>query len=348
MPQQLNPELTVEPVSVTRTVGSDFAPLLRQVREHGLLDRGICRYIRTIVPDLLLFAAAWTAVALVGNSWWQLALAVPVAVLTARSGFVGHDAGHQQIVRSRRTNRMLGLLHGNLLIGMSFAWWTDKHNRHHANPNDVDKDPDVGVGVLTWTTGQAVGRRGVAGWLTRYQAFLFFPLLLLEGFNLKVASARDLIRRGGRDRIVEAVPLVAHLACYLVALLLVMSPVKVVVFILVHQALFGIHLGCAFAPNHKGMPMPEPGIRWDHLRRQVLTSRNVRGGPLVDWFLGGLNYQIEHHLFPSMPRQHLRLAQPLVREHCARTGLPYTESGLVGSYRHALRYLHSVGAKLRN
>ena len=353
MPQQFPSGATTSPTVPqpashrAGATGSDFAPLLRLVRERGLLDRRASRYLGIVVPDLLLFAVAWTAVVLVGDSWWQMLLALPVAVLTTRSGFVGHDAGHQQIVRSRRTNRILGLVHGNLLIGMSFAWWTDKHNRHHANPNDVDRDPDVGVGVLTWTEEQAAGRRGVAGWLTRHQAYLFFPLLLLEGLNLKVASFRDLIRRGGRERIVEAVPLVVHLACYLVALFLVMSPVKAVLFVLVHQALFGVHLGCAFAPNHKGMPMPEPGSRWSHLRRQVLTSRNVRGGPVVDWLLGGLNYQIEHHLFPSMPRPLLRLSQPLVREHCARVGLPYTETRLVASYRQALRHLHSVGARLR-
>ena len=68
---------------------------------------------------------------------------------------------------------------------------------------------------------------------------------------------------------------------------------------------------------------------------------------MTDWFLGGLNYQIEHHLFPSMPRPNLRLAQPLVREHCARIGLPYTETGLVESYAGALRHLHRVGAPLR-
>ncbi|MFZ4284599.1 fatty acid desaturase family protein, partial [Streptomyces rhizosphaericola] len=94
--------------------------------------------------------------------------------------------------------------------------------------------------------------------------------------------------------------------------------------------------------------MPDPdGDRWGHLRRQVLTSRNVRGSLLTDWFLGGLNYQIEHHLFPSMPRPHLRLAQPLVRAHCRSLGIPYTETGLVDSYRQALTHMHEVGAPLR-
>ena len=79
----------------------------------------------------------------------------------------------------------------------------------------------------------------------------------------------------------------------------------------------------------------------------MLTSRNVRGGRLVDFALGGLNYQIEHHLFPSMPRPNLRHAQPLVRAFCAQHGLAYVEASLVGSYVQALRHLHAVGAPLR-
>ena len=74
----------------------------------------------------------------------------------------------------------------------------------------------------------------------------------------------------------------------------------------------------------------------------MLTSRNVRGGPLVDVALGGLNYQIEHHLFPSMPRHNLRKARPVVKEFCAEHGIAYEETGLVDSYGQALRHLHGV------
>jgi fatty acid desaturase len=95
------------------------------------------------------------------------------------------------------------------------------------------------------------------------------------------------------------------------------------------------------------MPIVPPGGRPDFLSRQVLMSRNVRGGPVVDFAMGGLNYQIEHHLFPSMPRPHLRLARPLVRAHCEELGIPYAETGLVDSYRQALLHLHEVGEPLR-
>ncbi|MFG2447987.1 acyl-CoA desaturase [Streptomyces sp. NPDC048512] len=328
--------------------GSDFAPLLRAVKERGLLDRRRGWYAREIVVNLLSLAGVVTGVVLVGDSWWTLLLAPLLAVLGARTAFIGHDAGHSQITGDKAVGRAIGLVHGNLLLGMSYAWWNDKHNRHHANPNHVDKDPDVLADVLVFTSGQAHERTGFRRWLTRNQAWLFFPLTLLEGIALKIHGFRDLRRQPPRERAVEALLLVTHVVAYAALLLTVLSPGKALAFAALHQALFGLHLGMSFAPNHKGMEMPDPdGERWGHLRRQVLTSRNVRGGVLTDWFLGGLNYQIEHHLFPSMPRPHLRRVQPLVRTYCAEVGIAYAETGLVDSYRQALRHMYEVGEPLR-
>lgn len=304
--------------------------------------------------NLLALAATVAGMVLVGDSWWTLLLALPLAVFWSRTAFFGHDAGHAQISGDRRVSRAVGLFHSNLLLGMSYGWWNDKHNRHHANPNHVDKDPDVGVGVMVWTQKQAADREGFSRWLTRNQAQLFFPLLLLEGIALKIYGfqtvlSKDECRQPTRERVVEGLLLLTHLAAYAALLLTVMSPGKAVVFALAHHALFGLHLGMTFAPNHKGMEMPDPdGDRWGHLQRQVLTSRNVRGGVLTDWFLGGLNYQIEHHLFPSMPRPHLRLAQSLVSEHCRSLGIPYAQTSLTDSYRQALTHMYEVGAPLRS
>ena len=118
-------------------------------------------------------------------------------------------------------------------------------------------------------------------------------------------------------------------------------------FIGVQQGLLGLYLGVSFAPNHKGMPMLSADDRSDFLRRLVLTSRNVRGNWFVDFALGGLNYQIEHHLFPSMPRPYLRHSQELVRAFCHRHNVAYCETTLLRSYAQALRHLHEVGQPLR-
>lgn len=337
------------PAGITRQpAGSDFAPLLRTVKEQGLLGRRSGWYARTIVTNTVALAAVATGMFLIGGSWWVLLLAPVLAVLCARTAFIGHDAGHSQITGDRGVSRAIGLIHGNLLLGMSSAWWNDKHNRHHANPNHLEKDPDVAANILVWTSKQAKVRQGFRRWLTRNQAWLFFPLTLLQGIAMKIYGFQDLRRQAPCERVIEGLLLVAHLVGYVTLLLAAMPVSHALAFAAIHQALFGLHLGLAFAPNHKGMEMPDPdGERWGHLSRQVLTSRNIRGSMLTDWFLGGLNYQIEHHLFPSLPRPSLRRVQPLVRAHCAELGMPYTEAGFIDSYRQVLRHMYEVGEPLR-
>ena len=126
-----------------------------------------------------------------------------------------------------------------------------------------------------------------------------------------------------------------------------LPPVKAIAFIAVQQGLFGLYLGISFAPNHKGMPILDAADQSDFLRRQVLTSRNVKGGPLTDLALGGLNYQIEHHLFPSMPRANLRRAQPVVRDFCRQRGVSYCQASFMGSFAQVLWHLDSVGKSAR-
>ncbi|MFD3406166.1 fatty acid desaturase family protein [Kribbella sp. NPDC058693] len=328
------------------TKGSDFSPLLREIKAAGLLERRTAAYAMAIGINVALMALTWAAIAAVGASWWVVLLALPLGILTTRAAFFGHDAGHQQIASSRKLHDWIGMLHGNVVLGMSYAWWNDKHNRHHANPNHTDKDPDVGEGVFVWTLQQAEGRKGLEGWLTRNQARVFFPLLTLEGFNLKVSSIRFLLARRRTHRL-ELGLMAAHVVLYLTALFLIMSPAQALVFALVHHMVFGLHLGSVFAPNHKGMEMPDDDSNWGHLEKQVLTSRNVNGSLVTDWMMGGLNYQIEHHLFPSMPRANLRFAQPIVRAYCERIGMPYISTGLIDSYRMGLRHMHEVGEELR-
>ena len=332
-----------EPMPAAPVRGSDYAELSRRVKQAGLLERRRWRYVWRITATTLLLAAGWAVFVLVGDSWWQLAVAAFVAVMFTQAGFLGHDAGHRQIAGSRRVSYVLGVLLGNLGIGLSYGWWVAKHSRHHAHPNTVGADPDIAMSVLAFTPAQARASRGLSRLVFRYQGYLFFPLLLGEAVSLHVASIRALASRTSRGRPAEAALLAAHLAGYLTIVFLVLPPVKAVTFILVQQGLFGLYLGASFAPNHKGMPILDEGDRSDFLRRQVLTSRNVRGGWLTDLALGGLNYQVEHHLFPSMPRANLRRSQPLIREFCEQRGVPYCETSLADSYVQALLHLSTVG-----
>ena len=322
---------------------SDYAELSARIRSAGLLQRRTGYYVAKFAATLGLFAVGWAVFVLIGPSWWQLLTAAVLGVLSTQVAFLGHDAGHKQVTRTRGASYLLGLLNGNLAVGLSFGWWLDKHNRHHAHPNHAELDPDVEpAGPLVFLRGQDEGRRGLLAWCTRHQAVLFFPVLLLEGLNLHVASIRALRDGTVRARWREGVLLAVHVVAFVAVPFLVLTPGQAVAFLAVHQAVFGLYMGCSFAPNHKGMPPLTAEEERDYLRRQVLTSRNVRGGRFVDLLLGGLNYQVEHHLFPSMPRPNLRRAQPLVAAFCAERGIRYVETGLLDSYRQVLRHLHDI------
>ncbi|GAA3525584.1 acyl-CoA desaturase [Amycolatopsis ultiminotia] len=326
--------------------GSEFAELTAMVKEAGLFRRRPLQYAMRGALALLAYAGVWVLLALFGGTWWQLGTAVLLAIAYTQLAFLGHDAGHKQIFRGRKANDAVGTALAGL-VGMSYGWWVGKHTRHHANPNLEDSDPDIDMPALAFSTGQSRTRVGFLRWMAKYQAFLFFPLLLLEGLDLHWSGIKAVWHGELKARRLEAVLLTAHLVGYLAAVFLLLPPGIAVAFIAVHHAVWGVYMGCSFAPNHKAMPHLEPGHRLDFLRRQVLTSHNVSGGRWMTFTLGGLNYQIEHHLFPSIPMATLHRAQPLVRDFCRDRGISYSQGGLVRTYADVLRHLHEVGSPLR-
>ncbi len=328
---------------------SSYTELAHQVHRSGLMGRRQGYYWASFATLLLVLTLLSVAATRVGDSWWQLAVACGVGVVLAQLGFLGHDAAHRQVFASSSWNDAAALVLAGAFTGPGLSWWKGKHNRHHAAPNQEQRDPDIAPGLLAFTPALAERRgSGVAGWFQRHQGWLFFPLLTLEGINLHVTSVRELTRRGPvRHRGTELTLILTRHTAYVAALLLLLPPTKALCFVLVQEAFLGLCLGGSFAPNHKGMPIVPPTTKIDFLRRQVLMSRNIRGGPVIDVAMGGLNYQVEHHLFPSMPRPNLKRAQPIVRAYCREHGVPYTELGLLASYAVVVRYLNDVGLRAR-
>jgi len=326
-----------------------YAALSHRVREHGLLRRRYGYYWIYIVATVAAFALVGIAVVLIGDSWWQLVPAGVLAVVSAQFGFLGHDLAHHQVFGSARWNAWAARVVSGLFAGLSYTWWMGKHNAHHRAPNQEGKDPDIEGGVLAFTPAAAARRRGFAGWFARMQGWAFFPLLTLEGLQLHVASVQTLLRQKTLGhRWLELSFITVRLGGSVALLLALLPWGKVAAFVGLQLAVFGVLLGGSFAPNHKGMPIVPANMKVDFLRRQVLMSRNIRGGALIEFMMGGLNYQIEHHLFPSMPRPNLKRAQEIVRAHCAEHGVPYTETSLWRSYGIVVRYLNEVGLGARD
>jgi fatty acid desaturase len=286
----------------------------------------------------------------IGNSWWQMFTAAAFALILTQTAFLGHDAAHRQIFKSGKWNEWVSMVLADLMVGISYGWWQHKHTRHHGNPNKEGADPDIDFPPLALTPVQARSRRTeLTRWLTLHQGWLFFPMLPLEGFALHMSGIRRLASREPiARRWVELSFMTARLGGYLALVFLVLSPDKALVFLAIQIGLFGMYMGASFAPNHKGMPIVPKDARLDFLRRQVLMSRNIRGSVMLDVAMGGLNYQIEHHLFPSMPRPHLRRAQPIIEAYCSEHDVLYTSTTLMHSYGIVVTYLNRVGMGARD
>ena len=331
---------------VDRQQIDEYAELRRLVIQRGLLDKQLAYYTYKLLSTLGLLALSLTILALVDTLWVQLINAGFLAFVFSQIGFIGHDAGHRQIFRSARNNEITGLIIC-FMLALERSWWLDKHNRHHNNPNHVALDPDADLPVLAFTKEQALKKKGVYRFIVKYQAFFFYPMLLLEGLGLRLAGVLYLLTNKIKYPVAEPLLMMGHLVAYFGLLFFLLSAWHAVLFFIIHQAVFGLIVGSAFAPNHKGMLIVGENEELDFFRRQVLTSRNVKAHPLTDFWYGGLNYQIEHHLFPNMPRNKLREAQKIAKAFCKEHSIPYHETGIVQSQKEILQSLHQESAPLR-
>ena len=240
---------------------SDFSELARDIRASGLMRRRYGYYWTKILAVPVVFAAAITGFVLLGDTWWQLAVAVVFAVLFTQTAMLGHDAAHRQIFKSGKWNDWISLIVGDLFVGMSYGWWQHKHTRHHANPNKEGLDPDLELPVVSFTPDQAIRRRNpVTGWAIAHQGAFFFPILLFEGLSLHASSVRRVFQREHIDRRwVEMAFMAVRFGGYLTLVFLVLSPGIAFAFLGVQLGLFGFYMGASFAPNHKGMPLVPEG-----------------------------------------------------------------------------------------
>ena len=325
-----------------------YAELKQLVKKRGLLEKQPVYYTIRIVLLLSLLAIGAAVLLLVHIFWLQLLNAVFMAFVFTQIGLLGHEAGHRQMFNKSWKHDLVGLIGGNLLIGMSYAWWIDKHNNHHSHPNQVDMDPDIEIPFLEFTGTEDVREMGkFRQFLVRHQASIFFPALMTVAIGLQYKSIGFLLRNKPKYHALEWFLMIAHFALNLSFVFYCLPLWQAICFVCIHQLLTGLYLGAIFAPNHKGMPVLQKESKMDFLLRQVLTARNIYPHPVTDFCYGGLNYQIEHHLFPSIPRNQLKQAQAIVKIFCQEYDISYHETGVLRSFKEILQHLYHIGAPLR-
>mmetsp|Transcript_43983 Transcript_43983/g.71559 ORF Transcript_43983/g.71559 Transcript_43983/m.71559 type:complete len:449 (+) Transcript_43983:188-1534(+) len=284
----------------------------------------------------------------------QLLGAFLIAVFFQQSGWLAHDFLHHQVFHSRFLNNCVGLFLGNFCQGFSVHWWKLKHNTHHAVPNIIDHDPDIDtLPFLAWSRKLLCRLQNpLSRFLVRNQVFLYVPLLsfarVLWATESFVASWYELFVPPKEYhigyRIAEAVLVTLHWAWFITALS-ILGPLKGFLFGWFITAIAGLFLASVFVISHNGMEILDEQL--DFVHTQMYTTRDVTPNLFNNWFTGGLNYQIEHHLFPTMPRHNFRRARKQIKAFCDKHKIPFLECGFIEGSLELFRHLHDVSDGLQ-
>ncbi|CAE7910165.1 sld1 [Symbiodinium sp. KB8] len=256
-------------------------------------------------------------------------------------GFMSHDLLHNGVFPSVKMNSFFGWLSTTVFFGISSSQWKEEHNVHHAITNQVHEDLQftyLPVFLLHWKELLYGKGKQLPWWSTyvlRIQCFLLVPICIFIGrFNIyqvtfrHALGQRDDALRIGQFSLKEVVGLGLFWAYFLTLCSLLPSASHIAVYVVMSHWLVGI-LHLQLLLNHMAMEFfqgtEQQEIEW--FRVQLSSSRNIRklagSNWMTHWFHGGLQYQIEHHLFPRLPRHNLGQVAPRVRALCKKYDVPY-------------------------
>ncbi|KAJ3053165.1 hypothetical protein HK097_004897 [Rhizophlyctis rosea] len=291
-----------------------------------------------------------------------LTAATVMAFFFQQSGWLAHDFAHHQVFSNRLHNTYAAYIIGNLWQGFSVAWWKHKHSTHHSVPNVHEADPDIDtLPFLAWSEYALEGFAdlsdgALAKFMVAYQPIIYFPLLSFARLTWAIQSvlwnlpnSTKLARFPTLNRI-EQVAILGHYTWYLgAAFTLTPNPLYALIFLLSSQCICGFLLAAVFSVNHNGMPVytPEQSKNMDYYELSIVTGRNVEPTMFNNWFTGGLNFQIEHHMFPTIPRHNLPRVQALVESLCKKHNVPYHTTSLMQGLAEVVGRLASVAGKAR-
>lgn len=340
MSNQFVPTIT-QPILDPREGNRIYAALREQVTAHSILERAYGYYAFLITGSIFCYFGTIVLFYYVQNIFFLTLYAIGAGFFAVQLGGIMHDAAHRAICKTTRNNDIIGQITAGLTV-MSYENWMRNHNAHHANPNEEGEDPDLEIPLHVFTQSQFAKRTGLRRLITKYQVLTYYTMRPLTSISTRVNSFRYFIKNYHPRLLWQIGMFIVGALLWFVAPFILFGTGKGLLFVLVSNAFGGFYASNVFAPNHKGMPQVKPGINMSFFEQQVVTARNVSANPLTDFIFLGLNYQIEHHLFPSCPRNKLRYAASFVKKTVETNGLPYITEGVVSSNKIILRHLWNV------
>lgn len=324
----------------------DYVTLRKHVIDAGLLERQYWYYAFKIISTLAVLSGFLALLVYFSNVWLQLLVLVAIAFTFIQVGLLGHDAAHLAMFKSMKWNELAGLLFFGFLTGIGYNHWVWRHNAHHANPNQEGEDPDAAS--FAQTEEELAKKRGFMRFICERQHWLFMLIIASTVTAFQAYGiAYNLRMKSSFQKWADSLMMALHFVVFWVAPFFFFAWWKALLFVVLLRLLMGVYFGSVSATNHKGMRVVKKGEELSFVEKQVLTTRNVRQGIIVDFVYGGLNYQIEHHLFPTMPRSNFGKCKPLVVRFCKENSLPFEETGVIESYRQILGSLRRIALSAR-
>ena len=351
----------------------DFEKGYRDLRlkliQMGLFNASLPYYALKVTSNLLILAASIYCATQFDSFGMNFLGAVILGLFWQQCGWLAHDFLHHQVFKTRAYGDLAGVVIGNLFQGFSVQWWKCKHNSHHAVPNlhasspdAADGDPDIDtMPILAWTLRMAEQAKEseFGRFMINWQAVFYFPALLFArlvwaqqswvyvfgGYGAHSVKGAEEDRKRMANPKLEATALILHYIALGAILYNMPSALNAFMYFMVSQTSCGLFLATVFGLGHNGMAVYPADQRPDFWKLQVSTTRNVSGNFLSDWFCGGLQYQVDHHLFPQLPRHNLPKVHELVKSFCKDQGVTYHEANMWDGTVEVLSHLSEVSAE---
>jgi fatty acid desaturase len=318
--------------------------MLDEVNAHRLMHTALIETLTKLVLLIVLLSVAlffsWTQTAWLG----QIASYAALSFVLTQFAFLGHDAGHGTLHAKPALNRMFGQFCMTVVTGLAFDEWIDRHRAHHRFCQIDGQDPDMDVAHLVALTPEAFAKKGGVGrFFLQFQHLFIWALSLFFGHSQRHLSHLGVLKDLRRYRL-DAVILALHfslwfgLPCFLLDVPFSVAALSYVIPLFI----LGPHFAAIFWVNHIGMPLIKNADEFSFFEHQYTTSRSISNPSKLNWFFGGLNFQIEHHLFPQVPSHKLAFVQRIVKQHALKHRLTYHEQTWPQAIRDIAKHLHVI------